>query len=210
MSKTIAAFPLSLVCFPGEIQNLHIFEPRYRNLIADCLSENITFALVPFINNKAFHLGTEMILHNVDKIYPDGKYDVSLKANRLIKVNKLFKKLPDKEYPGVKMTPLSWDETPDYSLSEKIIELVQKLYRIISISDKVPNAENFLVSKIVHKIGLSIEQELTLLGLSEERERQVFVLEHLEKFVPTVEKANDLRLKAVLNGHFKNINPANF
>jgi Lon protease-like protein len=210
MATTIAAFPLGIVSFPGEIQNLHIFEPRYRDLISDCLEENISFAIVPFLNNKAFHLGTEMKLMKVDKKYPDGKYDVSLKSVRLIKIHKLSKKYPGKEYPVVKMTPLSWDETTDYDLSVKITQLIVRLYKALSINDRIPAPEEFLTYKIVHKIGLSVEQELSLLAIAEEKNRQNYILNHLTDFVPTVEKSQQLRLKAVLNGHFKNINPANF
>lgn len=210
MANTIAAFPLGIVCFPGESTNLHIFEPRYRQLINDCIDENISFALVPFSNKKAFHLGSEMILEKVDKKYPDGKFDVTVKATRLIKVQKLSKQMPGKLYPSVRMTPLSWDETPDFSLAEEIVELVKRLYHILDISDTVPSPTDYLTRKIVHKIGLSLEQELSLLALAEEKERQEFVLDHLKKFVPTVEKANELRMKAALNGHFKNLTPPRF
>ncbi len=210
MATTIAAFPLGLVCFPGETQNLHIFEQRYRDLIADCKNEKISFAIVPFLNNKAFHLGTEMKLQKIDKSYPDGKYDVTVKAERLIKIHKLSKKFPSKEYPGVRMSPLTWNEEADPKLSKKITFWIEKLYKAIGIKDKVPSFSDFLTYKVVHKIGLSIQQELNLLAFETEKERQEFILNHLETFVPSVEKANELRFKAVLNGHFKNINPANF
>ncbi len=210
MASTIAAFPLGIVCFPGEVQNLHIFEERYKELITDCIDHNITFAIVPFRNSKAFHLGTEMSLLQVAKKYPDGKYDVSLKAERLIKVHRLTKKFPGKSYPAVKMSPLSWDEISDYSLAEQIVNWIKRLYTAISIVDKIPAPSEFLIRMVVHKIGLSVEQELQLLAIDQEKDRQRFVLNHLQDFVPTIERANELRLKAVLNGHFKNVNPAEF
>jgi len=210
MAQMMAAFPLGLVCFPGEIQNLHIFEQRYRDLINDCINEDISFALVPYVNNKAFHLATEVKLHAVSKKYPDGKFDVSLIGTRLIKVHRLTKVMTDKTYPAVKMSPLTWEESPDLLLSEKIVELVERLYRALSIQDKIPPASAFLVRDVVHKIGLSLEQELSLLAIAEEKGRQTYALKHLLDFVPTVEKAQELRTRAVLNGHFKNIDPAKF
>lgn len=210
MATTIAAFPLGLVCFPGEIQNLHIFEPRYRQLISDCITDEISFAIVPYLNNKAFHLATEIKLHEIAKEYPDGKYDVAVKAIGLVKVHRLTKKMTGKEYPGVKISPLSWDEKPSLELSLTIVPLIKRLYSELGIQDIVPAPKDFLVRKVVHKLGLSVEQELSLLAIPEEENRQQYILNHLLQFVPTIEKANELRLKAVLNGHFKNINPANF
>ena len=206
----IPAFPLGLVCFPGEIQNLHIFEQRYRDLINDCIDENISFALVPYVNNKAFHLATEVKLHEVSKKYPDGKYDVSLIGTRLIKVHRLLKVMESKSYPAVKMSPLSWEEEPNLLLSEEIVDLIKRLYSALSLTDEVPPPSVFLVRDVVHKIGLTLQQELSLLAIAEEKGRQQLVLRHLQEFVPTVEKAQNLRMKAVLNGHFKNIDPANF
>ena len=49
----IALFPLSLVVFPGEELRLHIFEPRYKQLIHDCTTDNITFGIPPYFEGKA-------------------------------------------------------------------------------------------------------------------------------------------------------------
>ena len=206
----IPAFPLGLVCFPGEIQNLHIFEQRYRDLINDCIEENISFALVPYVNNKAFHLATEVKLHEVSKKYPDGKFDVSLIGTGLIKVHRLLKVMKGKSYPAVKMSPFPWEEEPNLLLSEEIVDLIKRLYSALSLTDEVPPPSVFLVRDVVHKIGLTLQQELSLLAIAAEKGRQQLVLRHLQEFVPTVEKAQNLRMKAVLNGHFKNIDPANF
>ena len=210
MEQMIPAFPLGLVCFPGEIQNLHIFEQRYRDLINDCIEENISFALVPYVNNKAFHLATEVKLHEVSKKYPDGKFDVSLIGTGLIKVHRLLKVMKGKSYPAVKMSPFPWEEEPNLLLSEEIVDLIKRLYSALSLTDEVPPPSVFLVRDVVHKIGLTLQQELSLLAIAEEKGRQQLVLRHLQEFVPTVEKAQNLRMKAVLNGHFKNIDPANF
>lgn len=40
-------FPLSVVLFPGTPLPLHIFEPRYRQLLADCLSSDRRFGITP-------------------------------------------------------------------------------------------------------------------------------------------------------------------
>lgn len=212
MATLKAAFPLGIVCFPGEIQNLHIFEPRYRDLTKDCLNDGIHFCMVPFVNKKAFHMGTEVMLDKVHTKYPDGKYDISIKGLSLVKIHKLLKKMPNKSYPGVKMTTLSWIENPERDKSKQIIEKVNILYDLLNIEklDNDISPDHFLIHQVVHKIGLSIEQELELLSIAYESERQDYVLAHLDNFIPVVQSTQKLRMKAALNGHFKNIVPPNF
>ena len=53
-------FPLNLIVFPHEDLNLHIFEPRYRQLINECLDEKKTFGIPAFVNNKLLGYGTEV------------------------------------------------------------------------------------------------------------------------------------------------------
>ena len=211
MPKLIAAFPLGLVCFPGEKQNLHIFEPRYRQLIKDCEKDKITFSLVPFVNGMAYHLATEVTLDNISRKYPDGKYDITIEGISLFEVKRLLPKYPGKLYPGVKVSPSIWDDSADYKKSELIVNLLRELYELLNITNSViPEANDFQVSKIVHKIGLSMDQELKLLSISHEKNRQDFVINHLNQFIPEVLKMKDLQIKAALNGHFKEIDPLNF
>ena len=45
MSRELPIFPLPLVLFPGASQPLHIFEPRYRQLLSDCLDQDRRFGI---------------------------------------------------------------------------------------------------------------------------------------------------------------------
>ena len=45
MARELPIFPLPLVLFPGASQPLHIFEPRYRELLTDCLEGDRRFGI---------------------------------------------------------------------------------------------------------------------------------------------------------------------
>src|SRR2546428_6852425 len=45
MPRELPIFPLPIVLFPGAPQPLHIFEPRYRELLADCLAADRRFGI---------------------------------------------------------------------------------------------------------------------------------------------------------------------
>lgn len=211
MPTFIGAFPLGMVCFPGETQHLHIFEPRYRELIQDYKDSPSGFALIPFMNGKSFHLGTEVVIDRIERIYPDGKMDVAIRGVELLKIHRLQKKLAGKLYPGAKVSTEEWVMNPSYEKAKNMNTLVEELYELLNIDNAIaPPAEILEVSMIVHKIGLSIEQELQLLAIRAEEDRQIYVIAHLEQFIPEVKKMQQLKLKAAMNGHFKNLDSWKF
>jgi Lon protease-like protein len=58
MTNLIPIFPLSIVVYPGEQLNLHIFEPRYRQLINECFATKKPFGIPAVINDKINEMGT--------------------------------------------------------------------------------------------------------------------------------------------------------
>jgi Lon protease-like protein len=80
MQKFIPIFPLNLVAFPGEVINLHIFEPRYQQLIRECCEEEKMFGIPVVENNRMLDYGTEMELVKIQKEYPNGEMDVKVKG----------------------------------------------------------------------------------------------------------------------------------
>ena len=51
MINFIPIFPLGIVVYPGESLNLHIFEPRYKQLVTECFAEKKMFGIPAVINN---------------------------------------------------------------------------------------------------------------------------------------------------------------
>jgi len=206
MADLLPMFPLGLVAFPDEDVNLHIFEPRYKQLVHECDANNITFGLLPYFEHEEYSYATEMQLTEIAKVYADGKMDIRTKAVRRVQVLDFYTKHPGKLYPGAEVQPAAWDRSPDIDLSISIVGLIRKLYDVMNITN-VPVAEpsSFLTFQNIHKIGLSEKDELTLLGMPDEVDRQQYILAHLHKFVPMMQEAEELRRKAALNGHFKNL-----
>ncbi|GER86750.1 ATP-dependent protease [Dictyobacter vulcani] len=74
-------FPLNVVLFPGTVLPLHIFEPRYRQMVADCQAEDKPFGVVlvkagsTFMHEEACEVGTLAEIHNLHQL-EDGGYDL--------------------------------------------------------------------------------------------------------------------------------------
>ena len=69
-------FPLKIVVFPGEQLNLHIFEPRYKQLINECEAEDRTFGIPAFIEKRVMEIGTEVRLEKIVKRHLNGEMDI--------------------------------------------------------------------------------------------------------------------------------------
>jgi ATP-dependent Lon protease len=204
-------FPLGLVIFPGETLNLHIFEPRYKQLINDCVAQGNTFGIPPFLDGKVASTGTEAELLSIHRIYNNGEMDVSVKGNRIFQVSKIHSNYEGKLYAGATIKWLDYDMKADMLLSEQIVELMHELHNILQVAkNKIPLAEELKTFDIAHFIGLSMEQEYELLGKKKEIERQKYIFTHLIKIIPVVRETEALKTRIHANGHFKNLLPPDF
>ncbi|HEX8427487.1 LON peptidase substrate-binding domain-containing protein [Hymenobacter sp.] len=209
--RQIALFPLNLVVFPGEKLNLHIFEPRYRQLVRDCLSEGITFGIPPFLNEAVSPLGTEMQLVDVEKNYASGEMDIRTKAVGLFRVEEFYRQAPGKLYAGGLVEDLIDDDHIDVVLQTRISAQLQQLYDVLGLRKLMQELPaNYRIYDVAHHLGLSTEQEYQLLEAQTEAERQEIVLEHLEHILPVLLETERLKERVRLNGHFKNLTPPNF
>ncbi len=211
MARLLPLFPLQLVVFPGEDLNLHIFEPRYRQLIGECRDKGVHFGIPAFIKQEVQNIGTEIELVSIEKIYPSGEMDVRTRGLGLFQIEEFYEKMPKKLYAGAKIEKLENTDDGDFLQNEKILELVTKLFQLLNINKEIPtNIQEFRIYDIAHHIGLSVEQEFQLLSILNEKGRQDFVQKHLEKLIPVVEEMERLRQKIQMNGHFKNLIPPKF
>ena len=208
MTDFLPLFPLKMVVFPGEHLNLHVFEPRYKQLIRECEENGVTFGMPAFINNKIMEMGTELELVAIEKKYANGEMDIITQGIGLFKINELFDVTPKKLYSGADITRLAEEDGSEPELNARILEELKELFRILGVEKKMPeNANDFVTRDVAHHVGFSIEQEYDFLCITSEIKRQEFIYEHLERLVPIVREMERLRLKAQLNGHFKNAMP---
>jgi Lon protease-like protein len=212
MDDLIPLFPLSLVVYPGEDLNLHIFEPRYRQLVSECIEEEKTFGIPAFIENKLPGYGTEVHVTTLHKRYDDGRMDVKTKGLRIFRLVDFQNPVPNKLYAGGRVQLLEPEEVAGSSATLKpLLDRLERLYDLLQIETDYDPAKSPLFSyRIAHKVGLSIEQEYELLTLSTEAERQQFLIRHLDKVIPVVSDMERTKERIKMNGHFKNLDPLSF
>jgi Lon protease-like protein len=76
LPSLIPLFPLDVVLFPGTPLPLHIFEPRYKEMIAECLAQHRVFGVVRVLDQALAEVGCTAEILAVVKEYSDGRLDI--------------------------------------------------------------------------------------------------------------------------------------
>lgn len=210
MQKYLPLFPLNLVVYPMEDLNLHIFEPRYRTLINECLDNGTTFGIPAFINGKLPGFGTEVKVTALSKKYEDGRMDIKTEGIRVFRILDFQNPMALKPYAGGLLEMLPMPEVRPFVMVG-LVERVKTLYRFIDEENTFDvNKPQPYSYQIAHKIGLTLEEEYQLLKMPTEAERQGYLIQNLERIINTLQEIERTKERISMNGHFKNLDPLNF
>jgi len=212
MINFIPIFPLGIVIYPGESLNLHIFEPGYKQLIAECFAEKKMFGIPAVINNHLNEMGTLAEIIEITSIYDNGEMDIKTVGVKVFRVLEVIKQVPDKLYSGaIVKYPENIEDGGKKDLMNKVIKAVRELHTRLKVQKEFRKPDDELNSyDIAHHAGLSLEEEYELLGLLQEAQRQEYLKRHLAKVLPLMAEMDQLKEKIKLNGHFKNLSSMDF
>ncbi|MEO5651172.1 MAG: LON peptidase substrate-binding domain-containing protein [Ginsengibacter sp.] len=206
MTNFIPIFPLSIVVYPHEALNLHIFEPKYKQLINECIEQKKSFGMPVVINNKMNEFGILLEITEVTKIYENGEMDVKTKGKKVFRILELINEIPEKLYSGAIVNYPHNHEHGKRLLMNKVIAAVKQLHKLLNINKPLHKNEDEMWSyDVAHSAGLTLDQEYELLTLMNELHRQEYLKRHLVNVIPMIAEMESLKTKIKLNGHFKNI-----
>ncbi len=210
MTNFIPIFPLSVVVYPHEELNLHIFEEKYKQLIKECFEQKKAFGMPVVINSKIEEFGTLLEISEITKTYPNGEMDIKTKGKKVFRILEIIREVPEKLYSGAIVNYPHNHEHGKRLLMNKVITAIKQLHEMLKVKQPMHKNENELWSyDVAHKAGLTLDQEYELLTLMNELQRQEYLKRHLAKVIPVVAEMETLKEKIKLNGHFKNISGFN-
>ena len=206
MTNFIPIFPLSIVVYPGEDLNLHIFEPKYKQLIKECFDQKKSFGMPVVINNKINELGTLVDILEISKMYHNGEMDIKTRGQKIFRVLEIINEVPDKLYSGAIVSYPANTGQGKKLLMSKLIVAIKELHKLLKVDKPFSKEEQDLNSyDVAHHAGLTLDEEYEFLSLTNELHRQEYLKRHLAKVLPVVAEMELLKEKIKLNGHFKNI-----
>lgn len=203
-------FPLNIIIYPYQILNLHIFEPRYCQLIADSLSSHSVFGIPVFLDNSIQSIGTEVRVVELVKKYTDGTMDIRVEGIRIFQIKDFFHKISDKLYAGGNISYLPIEDDNNTSAQIQIITQVEELFQLIKMQHNFKVGTPFLSYKIAQKIGLSLSQQYQVLNLLTEGERLDYISNCLYQIINIVRETERIKEVIRMNGHFRRFDPLQF
>src|ERR1700686_905071 len=84
-------FPLDVVLLPGAPLPLHIFEPRYKEMIGECRANNAPFGVIRAVDEGIADVGCTGDIVSVTKEYPDGRLDLIAEGRHRFEVLELHR-----------------------------------------------------------------------------------------------------------------------
>ena len=208
MTNFIPIFPLGIVVYPGEQLNLHIFEPRYKQLINECFTEKKPFGIPSVIDKRIQDYGTIVRIAEISAKQDNGEMDIKTEGTQVFRVLEVITEIPDKLYSGAIVNYPKNQEEGNADLMRRVINSIRELYKLLKVDKEFKKDDAILTSyDVAHHVGLSLQEEYELLGLLQERQRQEYLKRHLTKVIPMVAEMEQLKTKVKLNGHFRNLGP---
>ncbi|HEV8508351.1 MAG TPA: LON peptidase substrate-binding domain-containing protein [Chitinophagaceae bacterium] len=211
MTNFIPIFPLGIVVYPGENLNLHIFEPRYKQLINECYSQQKQFGIPTVIENRLQDYGSLVTIVEITKVHDNGEIDIKTEGSRVFRILEVINDVPDKLYSGAIVNYPETNEQGNIELMKKVMNSIRELHKLLKVDkDFKKKDEEVKAFDVAHHVGLSLEEEYEMLHLLQERQRQEYLKRHLTKVIPLVAEMEQLKEKIKLNGHFKNLSGLGF
>jgi Lon protease-like protein len=209
MTNFIPLFPLGVVIYPLERLHLHIFEPRYKQLIRECFDLKKPYGIPTVLNNRLQDMGTLVEIKEIVQEYENGEMDINTEGIKVFRTLEVIRQVPEKLYSGAIVNyPENILGDGDERVMKSIINGVREVHRLLNISKDFKKTDDALTSyDVAHHMGLSVEEEYEFLGLLRERHRQEYLKRHLQKVLPMLIEMEQLKEKVKLNGHFRNLSP---
>jgi Lon protease-like protein len=206
MTNFIPIFPLGIVVYPGEQLNLHIFEPRYKQLINECFQSKKPFGIPTVINDRLTEMGTLVQVLEISEVYDDGKMDIKTEGIQVFRILEVIKDLPEKLYSGAIVNYPDNVTAGSKRLMKGLVTALKELHKLLDVEKKFKKPVDQLGTyDVAHHAGLSLAEEYELLELMNELQRQEYLKRHLAKVVPVMAEMEALKARIKLNGHFKNL-----
>src|SRR5215210_296800 len=136
MINFIPIFPLGIVVFPGENLNLHIFEPRYKQLITDCFGEAKPFGIPTVFKNGLSERGTLVEVKEIVEVYDDGQLDIKTKGISIFRILEVVKTIPEKLYSGAIVNYPENEERQYIPLLKIVVKSIRDLHEVLKLNKR--------------------------------------------------------------------------
>jgi Lon protease-like protein len=192
-------FPLGIVLLPEEAVPLHIFEPRYRAMVAECLEQEREFGIVWLGDDSLHDIGCGANIERVLERFEDGRLNILVRGTAPFRV---LRQIEELEYPAGDVELLADEaETDDPEAGagarSRYADLVER------VTDERPSSEALAALdayRMVATVELPLDAKQDLLEERSERERLKRVEELFAEALERIDRAEQVAERARGNG----------
>jgi len=193
-------FPLDVVLLPGTPLPLHIFEPRYKEMIGECRANSAPFGVIRALEQGIAEVGCTAEIVTVTKEYPDGRLDLVAEGRKRFEVlalnqDRSFLQAEVLLVPDEPIAPADEDKARAIQVHKDILSLAG------AVQDLSAADQNMLSFYLAGSLPLDQDFKQKLLAMRSESQRIQAVAAYLESILPNLRHAARAREKAGGNGH---------
>ena len=189
-------FPLELVLLPGVPLPLHIFEPRYKEMIAECLEQKKPFGVVRASSEGVADIGCTAEIMSVTKKYDDGRMDIltrGVERFEVIEVNE------DRSFLQAEISVVEDEDEdePGKPPAEMVTQAVRLHAEIAKLAGAEPSGPDEhagnLSFLLAGSLPLDLDFKQSLLSTLSEAKRLEAVVGYLDAILPGLRRASKAR-----------------
>jgi Lon protease-like protein len=195
----LGLFPLDMVLLPTERAPLHVFEPRYKELIGECLTQDREFGLVLGDREGLRQVGTRAAVVEVVERFPDGRLNIVVEGRERFRLLELTE---GRSFATGEVEPVA-DEAgvSDRAQREAALDLYRQLAELAEADVDEPSADSGVLSfELACRVDFGVERKQQLLELNSEPERLTRVADLLRNAIEAIQVERDLAERAAMNG----------
>jgi Lon protease-like protein len=192
-------FPLEIVVFPGAPLPLHIFEPRYKEMIGECLAQNRAFGMVRAKENALSAIGCSATIATVIRKYDDGRLDIAAEGAQRFEIIQV-----NQERSFLQAEVAFFEDEPSTvskNATDAVIKLHEQLFAVLGQTVEVERDADFLSFHLAQDLPVDLDFKQTLLEMKSEAERIETLTEYYRATIPKIETSLRVRQRASGNGH---------
>ncbi len=196
MSSLLPIFPLELVLLPGVPLPLHIFEPRYKEMIAECLEQKKPFGVVRASSDGVADIGCTAEIMSVTKKYDDGRMDIltrGVERFEVIEVNE------DRSFlqAEISLVQDEDEDEPGKPAADMVTQAVRLHAEIAKLAGAEPSGPDEHAGNLsfilAGSLPLDLDFKQSLLSTLSEAKRLEAVVGYLEAILPGLRRAAKAR-----------------
>lgn len=201
MSALLPLFPLDLVLLPGVPLPLHIFEPRYKEMIKECLDHSRHFGIIRSHDESIATIGCTAEIMNVLRKYPDGRMNILAEGRRRFEVLQINQ---ERSFLQAEVFYLEDENDPARGADlDTALRLHGEIMKLAGAQPEEPEKREAaqLAYRLAGSLPFDPDFQQALLEMSSEAKRIQAIISFFDRILPVLQRNARAKGRAGGNGH---------